>query len=326
MPKGKDFMLQERKCAIIGCGYVGATTAYTLMKSKLFSEMVLIDIDRKKAYGEAEDLCHGLAFNAPMEIYVGDYSDLADCAIIILAAGAGQKEGETRLDLLGKNVLIFKEIIGQIRRYTSDAILLVVTNPVDVLTQLTLSLSGFPREHVIGSGTVLDTARLKYLLGKRFDVDMRNIHAFIIGEHGDSELPVFSSANISGIDLSHFCTACCTSNELCSAKNLHPVFEEVKNSAYRIIEGKNATYYAIAEAVKRIVAAIVQDEKAILPVSTYISDYYGAKDICIGVPCVIGKHGVEGVLKIPLNEEEQQKFRASANVIRNAVDSLSLTR
>ena len=318
-------MLQERKCAIIGCGFVGATTAYTLMKSKLFSEMVLIDVDRKKAYGEAEDLCHGLAFNAPMEIYVGDYSDLTDCSVIIIAAGAGQKEGETRLDLLGKNVAIFKNIIGEIRRHVTDAILLVVTNPVDVLTQLTLSLSGFPREHVIGSGTVLDTARLKYLLGKRFEVDMRNVHAFIIGEHGDSELPVFSSANISGIDLSHFCAASCTSSELCSTENLYPVFEEVKNSAYRIIDGKGATYYAIAEAVERIVSAIVRDEKAILPVSAYVSDYYGAKDICIGVPCVIGKGGIEDVLKIPLNEEEQQKFRTSAKVIRDAKDSMSLT-
>ena len=317
-------MLQERKCAIIGCGFVGATTAYTLMKSRLFSEMVLIDIDRKKADGEAEDLCHGLSFNAPMEIYSGDYTDICGSAVIILAAGAGQKEGETRLDLLNKNAIIFKGIVDNIRRYAPDAILLVVTNPVDVLTQLTLSLSGFPRERVIGSGTVLDTARLKYLLGKRFDVDMRNVHAFIIGEHGDSELPVFSSANISGIDLSHFCAASCKSNELCRSENLHPVFEEVKNSAYRIIQGKGATYYAIAEAVERIVSAIVRDEKAILPVSAYVSDYYGARDICIGVPCIIGKGGIEDVLKIPLDAEEQKKFRASADIIREAIDSLSL--
>ena len=318
-------MIKKRKCAVIGCGFVGATTAYALLKSKLFSEMVLLDIDRQKAYGEAEDLSHGLSFNTPMDIYVGDYPDLSDCNIVILAAGAGQKDGETRLDLLSKNIHIFESIISNIRRFCANAILLVVTNPVDILTQITLKLSGFPKERVIGSGTVLDTARLKYLLGKRFNVDMRNVHAFIIGEHGDSELPVFSSANISGIDLPHFCAASCKSGELCTYESLYPVFDEVKNSAYRIIEGKGATYYAIAEATVRIVSAIVRDEKAILPVSAYVKDYYGANDICIGVPCIIGKDGIEDVLKIPLNAEEQEKFRHSASVIREAIDSVTLS-
>ncbi|MBQ7381077.1 MAG: L-lactate dehydrogenase [Clostridia bacterium] len=317
-------MINERKCAVIGCGFVGATTAYALMKSKLFSEMVLVDLDKKKAVGEVEDLCHGLSFNSPMEIYAGDYADLSDCAIIIIAAGAGQKEGETRLDLLEKNVRIFDSIVKSICQYNSEAILLVVTNPVDVLTQVTLKLSGFPKERVIGSGTVLDTARLKYMLGKRFEVDSRNVHAFIIGEHGDSELPVFSSANISGVDLVDFCAADCKNEALCKIESLEPVFEEVKNSAYRIIDGKGATYYAIAEAVVRIVSAIVRDEKTILPVSAYVEDYYGVHDVCIGVPCVVGKKGVESVLKIPLDESEQKKFSHSASVIRSAYDSLKV--
>ncbi len=318
-------MINERKCAVIGCGFVGATTAYALMKSKLFSEMVLLDVDKKKAMGEVEDLCHGLSFNSPMEIYAGDYEDVSDCSIIIIAAGAGQKEGETRLDLLAKNARIFESIIKNICRVGSEAILLVVTNPVDVLTQVTLELSGFPKQRVIGSGTVLDTARLKYLLGKRFHVDARNVHAFIIGEHGDSELPVFSSANISGVDLVDFCDADCQDRKLCALETLNPVFEDVKNSAYRIIEGKGATYYAIAEAVVRIVSAIVRDEKTILPVSAYVEDYYGVHDVCIGVPCIIGKDGVESVLKIPLNESEQEKFNRSASIIRSALDSLKLT-
>ena len=317
-------MVNKRKCAVIGCGFVGATSAYALMKSKLFSEMVLVDVDKKKATGEAHDLSHGLSFNSPMEIYAGDYEDLSDCSIIVIAAGAGQKEGETRLDLLEKNVRIFDSIIKSICRFTTEAILLVVTNPVDVLTQVTLKLSGYPKERVIGSGTVLDTARLKYLLGKRFEVDARNVHAFIIGEHGDSELPVFSSANISGIDLVDYCDAGRKNQELCSLKSLEPVFEEVKTSAYRIIEGKGATYYAIAEAVVRIVSAIVRDEKTILPVSTYVEDYYGVHDVCISVPCIVGKNGVENVLKIPLDESEQEKFNRSASIIRSAFDSIKV--
>ncbi len=312
----------ERKCAVIGCGFVGATTAYSLMQSKLFSEMVLIDIDRPKAEGEAADLSHGLPFNAPMEIYAGDYKDLADCAVVIITAGAGQRPGQSRMDLVEQNVRIFSSIVTNIRQSGTEAILLVVTNPVDVLTQITLEISGFPRERVIGSGTVLDTARLKYLLGKRFGVDMRNIHAFIIGEHGDSELPVFSSANISGINLEDFCNASRRRDGLCSPESLYPLFEEVKGSAYKIIEGKGATYYAIAESVRRIVSAIVRDEKAILPVSASVSDYYGVHDLCISVPCVVGRGGIEDVLQIPLNDFEQEKFRESAAILRRALDAV----
>lgn len=317
-------MLNERKCAIIGCGFVGATTAYTLMQSGMFSEMVLIDIDKKKAEGEAADLGHGLPFHAPMDIYAGDYSDLSDCFLIIITAGANQKPGETRIDLVRRNVTVFTSIVSSIVKYNDEAILLVVTNPVDILTHVTCKLSGFPPERVIGSGTVLDTARLKYLIGRKLGVDSRNVHSFIIGEHGDSELPVFSSANISGIDLNHFCGTG-THYKLCDAcdtASLFELFEDAKNSAYHIIENKGATYYAIAESVKRIVTAIIKDENAILPVSALLEDYYGISNLCLGVPCVVGKSGIQNVLEIPLDARELSLLRESANKLRGIVDEL----
>ena len=197
-----------QKCAVIGCGAVGATTAYTLLGSGLFSELVLLDIDQKKAEGEAMDIAHGVPFVRPVNVYAGDYPDLADAGLVIITAGAAQSPGETRIDLVRKNVKIFRSIVPQIVRCNRDAILLVVANPVDILTYVTLKLSGFPASRVIGSGTVLDTARFKYLLGEHLEVDPRNIHAFIIGEHGDTELPVWSSANVSGIDLADFCKVC----------------------------------------------------------------------------------------------------------------------
>ena len=197
-------MINIQKCAIIGCGFVGATVAYSLMKSEMFSEIVLIDIDKEKAEGEAADLNHGLPFIAPMEIYAGDYSDIADASIIIITAGANQKINETRLDLVKKNNKIFQTIIKNVTDYNHNGIIIVVTNPVDILTYATIAYSNFPKNKIIGSGTVLDTARLKYLMGRHLEIDPRNVHTFIIGEHGDSEVAVWSSANISGIDLDSY--------------------------------------------------------------------------------------------------------------------------
>lgn len=311
--------LMKRKCAVIGCGFVGATTAFSLLQSELFSSMVLIDIDFHKAEGEAADLNHGLPFHAPMEIYAGDYDDLVDAALIIITAGAGQKPGETRLDLVEKNNRIFRSILSEIVKYNSDAILLVVTNPVDILTYQTLCFSGFPAHRVIGSGTVLDTARLKYLIGKELGVDFRNVHAFIIGEHGDSELPVWSSANISGIDLDHYCGTC-TSGP--GTGRLSELFDTVRTSAYHIIEAKGATYYAIAESVRRIAEAIVGDESTILPVSTLLTGEYGITDLCLSLPCVIGADGIQKVLEIPLSEEEFQKLHRSANALRGILEGM----
>ena len=303
-----------RKCAIVGCGNVGATIAYTLMGTGLFSEMVLIDIDKKRAEGEAADLCHGLPFLTPMEIIAGDYSDTAGCSLIIITAGANQKPGQTRLDLVRTNAMITKSIVNEISRYNTEAILLMVTNPVDILTYEALKYSGFPRERVIGSGTVLDTARLKQLIGSHLGVDSRNVHAFIIGEHGDSELPVWNSANVSGIDLDAFGE---------DPDVLHALFEQAKNSAYQIISAKGATYYAIALAVRKIVSAIVRDDDTILPVSTLMTGQYGLEDICLSIPCVVGKNGIHRVMEIPLSASEEKQLIESAKALRTVLDDLN---
>lgn len=308
-----------QKCAIIGCGAVGATTAFALLKSGLFSELVLLDVNHKKALGEAMDIAHSVPFVRPVNVYAGDYPDLKDCGFIIITAGAGQAPGETRIDLVRKNAAIFQSIIPQITAYTQDSILLVVANPVDILTHIALKLSGFPASRVIGSGTVLDTARLKYLLGERLSVDPRNIHAFIIGEHGDTELPVWSSANVSGIDLEDFCAS---TGQCVDMACVHDIYEEVKNSAYRIIENKGATCYAIALAVLRIAEAIVRDENSVLPVSGLVDGHYGLHDICLGLPAIVGRDGIRCILDIPLDEQENRALQASAQALSAVLNSL----
>lgn len=313
-------MVDFKKCAVIGCGFVGATSAYTLMESALFTEMVLIDANTSKAEGEAMDISDGLPFNAPMKIYPGSYADLVNCALIIIAAGTNQRQGETRLDLLSRNAAIMRDIVRQIVVYNTEAVLLVVTNPVDILTSVVLEESGFPSGRVIGSGTVLDTARLKYVLGRHLQVDARNVHAFVIGEHGDSELAVWSSANISGIDLNAFCSVC---GKCSGMENMYKAFEDVRNAAYRIIERKGATYYAIAQSVKRIAESIVRDEDSVLTVSTLCTGHYGLDGVCIGVPSIIGREGVKKVLDIPLSKEESEKLRSSANNLKIAAKQLA---
>lgn len=312
-------MLNVQKCAIIGCGFVGATTAFSIVQSGLFSEIVLIDADKKKAEGEAMDLNHGIPFLHSMKIYAGDYSDLADCYITIITAGGGQKPNQTRLDLVKQNANIYKSIIPQITAVNTEGILLIVSNPVDIMTYVAMKLSGFPSSRVLGSGTVLDTARLKYLLGEHLGVDSRSVHAFIIGEHGDSELPVYSSANISGIDLNGFCNSV---NGACEKNDLDNIYQEVKNSAYRIIEKKGATYYAIALATTRIVEAIVKNQHSVMPVSCYVEGHYGLNDVCLGIPAILGSNGIEKVLDIPLNDEEMEKLTASANKLKEVIKDL----
>lgn len=317
-----DKMINEKKCAIIGCGNVGATTAYTLLQSGLLSELVLIDVDRRRAEGEALDLLHSMPFFTPMNIYSGDYCDLIDCNVIIITAGAKQKIGEGRNDLVTENTRFFHEIIDLICAYTMSATIIIVTNPVDVLTYEVLNRSGLPHNRVIGSGTVLDSARLKYLLGKHFGVDPRNVHAFMIGEHGDSELAVWSSANVSGMDLDSYCCKCNKYN--CDHQKLDQICENVKHSAYKIIESKGATYYAIADATRRIVSAILRDEKAILTVSAYPGGKYGLYDLCIGLPCVIGKDGIEKVLEIPLSKDEEKRLSISAKAIKQTISEIQI--
>lgn len=305
-----------RKCAIIGCGNVGATTAYSLMQSGLLSKIVLIDIDKNKARGEADDIAHALPFNSPVEIRAGEYSDISDCGIIIITAGANQLPGQTRTHLVRQNTEIFTSIIASVTEYNREAIILVVTNPVDILTYETLKRSGLSPSRVLGSGTVLDTARLKELMGRHLGVDSRNVHAFIIGEHGDSELAVWSSANVSGIDLDSFCGKC---NIAFDESTRIELLEGVMTSAYRIIEAKGATYYAIADSVRRIVTAIVKDENAILPLSVLLEGQYGIENVCMGVPCIVGRDGVKEILEIPLNDDEKERLLRSAEGLKKII-------
>ena len=301
-----------RKVAIIGCGFVGSASAFALMQSGLFKEIVLIDVDKKKAEGEAMDISDGIPYVRHMNVYAGDYDDIVDAYIIIITAGAGQKPGETRLDLVNKNIAIFKSIIPEISKRDCQGILLVVANPVDILTEVALKLSGFSENRVMGSGTVLDTARLKYKLGQQLEVDSRRVHAFIIGEHGDSEIAAWSSGNISGIELDKFCEM----RDYCEyEKATREIAEKVKNSAYEIIDRKQATYYGIAMAVKRICEVIVRDEKSILPVSSMLHGEYGIKDVVLSMPTIVGKNGIEKLVPIPLNEEEQCALKKSAETL-----------
>lgn len=309
-----------RKVAVIGCGFVGSASAFTLMQSGLFSEMVLLDVNREKAEGEALDIVHGVPLTKPMKIYAGDYDDIVDAAIVVITAGANQKPGETRLDLVKKNVAIFKSIIPEIANRNCKGMLLVVSNPVDIMTYVTLKISGFPKSRVIGSGTVLDTSRLKHLLGEHLGVDNRSVHAFIIGEHGDSEIAAFSSANVSGIPVHEFCELRGFYHHEKATKEFA---EKVKNSAYVIIQKKQATYYGIAMAVKRICEVILRDEKSILPISTLMEGAYGIRDVVLSMPAIVGKDGVEMQVPIALSEQELKSLQESANVLKEVIDGIS---
>ena len=306
--------VNSRKVAVIGCGFVGSSSAFALMQSGLFSEMVLIDADTKRAEGEAMDISHGISFARPMQIYAGNYDDITDAAIIVITAGANQKPDETRLDLIKKNAAIMKSIVGEIKKRDFGGILLIVSNPVDILTLIALKESGYPSNRVIGSGTVLDTGRFKYLLGEHLDVDSRSVHAFIIGEHGDSELAAWSNARIGGLKVNDFCELRGHFNHEQSMKK---IFENVRNSAYEIIERKHATYYGIAMAVKRICEAIVRNEISILPVSSLMTGEYGLNDVVLSIPAVVDETGVQKVIPIELNDEELTKLKDSANILKD---------
>ena len=305
-----------RKVVMIGCGFVGAACSFAIMQSGLFSEMVLIDADKSKAEGEALDISHGVPFAKPIKIYAGDYDDIKDASLIIVTAGANQKPGETRLDLVKKNISIFKSIIPEIKKRDFNGVLLIVANPVDILTTVAQKLSGLPENKVIGSGTVLDTARLKYELGNHLNVDSRSVHAFIIGEHGDSEIAAWASANVSGIPLNKFCEMRGHFNHDEAMKR---IAENVKNSAYEIIEKKKATYYGVAMAVKRICEAIVRDEKSILPISSLMKGDFGIEGISLSMPAIVGKDGVECLVPVQLNEEEISKLQQSAQTLKDTL-------
>lgn len=312
-----DQPTRQNKAAVIGCGFVGSTCAYSLMQSKLFSELTLIDVDTDRAEGEALDISHGVPYYSPMSIKAGTYDDLADANVVVIAAGANQQPGETRLDLVHKNVAIFKSIVPEIKSSGFSGIIVVVSNPVDVLTQVTIELSGLPHQQVIGSGTVLDSARLKFAIGQKLGVDPRHVHASVIGEHGDSELVAWSLANVSGVSASRFF-------ELRGIKNVKHeqelIEDEVRNSAYEIIKRKHATYFGIAPSVARICEAIVRDEKSVLTVSNWRDEIEGVHDVTMSLPAIIGAKGAEFRVPLELNDDESARLRASARTLRETLD------
>jgi len=300
------------KVAIVGAGYVGSTAAYALMISGQESEIALIDVNKEKAEGEAMDLQHGLQFRPNIKIQFGsDYKLCKDADIVVITAGAHQKPGETRLDLVKKNAAIFKEMIPKIVKYNKKCILLVVANPLDVLTYLTLKYSRFPKNRVIGSGTVLDTARFRYLLGEHFEVNPNSIHAYIMGEHGDSSFPVWSAANIAGAPLKNF--------KKYDQKKMDEIYSKTKNAAYEIIAKKGATYYAIGMGITRIVNAILSGHNEVLAISGYLKDYNGVSDVCLSVPTILDRNGIKEQIIMPLNELELAQLKYSADQIKSAI-------
>ncbi len=312
-------MVNIKKVAIIGTGFVGSSIAFALLNEEIFSEIVLIDRNKEKAEGEAMDLSHGLPYRSNMNIYVGEYKDIKDASIVILTAGANQKEGETRLDLIHKNASIIRSIIQEIKPIEMEGILLVVSNPVDILTHIAYVESGLPKNRVFGSGTVLDTARLKYLISKHLDVDAKNVHAVIIGEHGDSELVTWSIANISGIPLNEFCELRGHFNHEEAMKKL---YESVRDSAYEIIKRKGATYYGVAISVAHIASCIVNNTHTMLPLSTELDGEYGVNGIALSVPSIVGRDGIEKVLEIKLSDNEQKQLLSSAKIIKEIIKDL----
>ena len=312
-------MINIQKAAVIGCGFVGSTIAYALMQKGTFTELVLLDANHAKAEGEAMDISHGLPFAHAMDIREGDYEDIADASVVIITAGANQKPGESRLDLVQKNAVIMRSIIREIKRVKCEGILLIVSNPVDILTQVALEESGFPKERVIGSGTVLDTARLKYLVSEKLKVDSRNVHAFIVGEHGDSELAVWSCANIYGIGLEDFARM---RGYRDFEKEKDELYHAVRDSAYEIIERKGATYYGIGMAAARIAESIVRDSHTVAPVSVSLNGEYGISGLCLSIPAVIGRDGAEQILEINFSEEENGKLRESAEELKSVLAQL----
>ena len=315
----KEATYPTSKVVIVAAGLVGSTFAYSLMISGLAPEIVLIDVDREKCVAEAMDLNHGLPFVRPTIVRAGDYPDCRDAEIIVLTAGAAQKPGETRLELVKKNAAIMEDIVARIVSYTQRAMLLVVSNPVDVLTYVALKRSGFPPNRVMGSGTLLDSARFRYLLSHHCGIDSRNVHAYVIGEHGDSEVPAWSRVNIAGTPMETYCTLC---GRGCGQQVRDRLFEQVKDSAYHIIERKGATYYAISLALVRIVESVLRNEHSVLTVSSLLNDYYGVDDVCLSVPTVVDRSGIVKVIQSPLSDLEIERFQQSAAVLKQAINEL----
>jgi L-lactate dehydrogenase len=309
------------KIAIVGAGFVGTTFAYSLLIHGLASQIVIIDVNKDRAEGEAMDLNHGVPFAQPVKIWSGEYSDCEDAEVIVIAVDKGQRIEQSRLELAEGNFDIMKQIVPNVTKYNKEGILLVVTNPLDVMTYATLKLSGFPKNRVFGSGTILDTARLRYLLGEYLRVDPRNVHAYIIGEHGDSEVPIWSLANVAGIRLKDYCPMFNISYD---PQHLNDLFIKVRNAGVEIIRLKGRTNYAVALGLTKIVESILRDENAVVTVSTFLEDYHGISDICLSVPVILDRSGIKEIIKLPLAEQEIQDFQKSAAIVKNVANSLRL--
>ena len=307
------------KVVIVGAGQVGSTFAYAMLLEGVVGEIVLIDLNRERAEGEAMDLNHAVPLSHSVSIRAGDYRDTAGADVVVVSAGVAQRPGETRLDLVKRNAVIFQEVIPRITAHNTSAILLIATNPVDVLSYVAWRVSGFPSERVIGSGTVLDTARFRYLLAEHLSVDPRNVHAYVIGEHGDTEVPVWSLANVAGMQLHDFCMRhqCDLGTEVQDRISV-----QTRDAAYEIIRRKGATYYAVAVGLLRIVESVLRDQHTVLSVSSLVPDHYGLRDVYLSLPAVIGRAGVERVLHLSLSEEEADALKRSACVMRGVLDEL----
>ncbi len=313
-------MPDKRKVMLIGCGMVGMSYAYALLNQNIVDELVLVDVNKEKAIGEAMDLNHGLAFaSSSMKIYAGDYSDAKDTDLIVIAAGVNQKPGESRIDLLSRNTAVFKSIIDPVVEAGFNGIFLIATNPVDIMSEITLKLSGFSPDKVIGSGTTLDSARLRYLVGEKLKVDPRNVHAYVIGEHGESEFVPWSQAHVSTVSLDELKAK---HPERSEDLDMSEIEAEVRNSAQKIIAAKKATYYGIGMALVRITKAIFSDENSILTISSLVDGPYGIKGAYLGLPCIVGREGRVKLLELDLTEEEQKKLEKSAAVIKEAFSSV----
>ena len=307
-----EYVSKPKRVVIIGIGAVGSTTAYTLLLRSRMEELVLIDVNHQKAIGDALDMNHGLPFLGKVRVWAGRYEDCRDADIIIITAGVAQKPGESRVDLLKRNIAIFEEITEQVLKYNNHGILLIASNPVDIMSYFTWKKSGWPMERVIGSGTLLDSSRFRYLIGNKLKIDPRSVHAHIVGEHGDSELPLWSLANVAGTDI------------ILSDQEKNEIFTQTRDAAYQIIQAKGATYYAIALALDRICTAILRDESSILNVSTLLNDYHSISNVYLGVPCVVGKTGISKVLDLKINETELELLKISANKLKELIQTISL--
>lgn len=308
-----------RKVGVVGMGLVGSSFAYALMLRGLAGEMVLVDVNHEKAVGEEMDFNHGLSFTRPMKITAGTYTDLAGSKVVVIAAGTNQKPGETRLDLLARNAAIFKEIVPQVVRHNPNGIILIATNPVDILTHISLKEVDLPSSRIIGSGTILDTSRFRFLLGQYYHVDTRSVHAYIVGEHGDSEIPLWSLANIGGVRLQEFAPL---QNKPYNQDDMNRLFISVRDAAYEIIKRKGATSYAIGLGLFSIVEALLGNYRSVLSVSTLMTGQYGVKDICLSLPCVVGENGIEEVLTLNISPEEEKGFKRSAEKLKGTLKGL----